>query len=78
MVETLSVEEMRKNGVLRRLELAHLIVEMDKIASKTGVQEQICKRAQALLKQLDQTAEEVAGLWAEFKETLRVAQKEVA
>lgn len=69
---------MRKNGVLRRLELAHLIAEMNKIASKTGVQEQIYKRAQTLLKQPDQSAEEVAGLWAEFNETLRVAQKEVA
>jgi len=78
MVETLSVEEMAKNSVLRRLELAHLIAEMDKIANKAGVQEQIYRRAQALLKQPDQTAEEVAGLWAEFRETLRVAQKEVA
>ena len=77
MVETLSIEEMAKNGVLRRLELAHLSVEMDKIVSKTEVQEQIYKKAQTLLKQPDQSAEEVAGLWAEFKETLRV-QKEVA
>ena len=78
MVETLSIPEMAKNGVLRRLELAHLIAEMDKIASKTEVQQQIYNGAQMLLKQPDQTAEEVAGLWAEFKETLRVAQKEVA
>ena len=76
-IVNLSLEDLRKAAVLRRLELAHLVTELDKITEKSLVQQQINDAATRLLRQLEPTAEEVHGLWQEFKETVLVTQKEV-
>lgn len=76
-IVNLSLEDLRKAAVLRRLELAHLVTELDKIAEKSLVQQHINEAATRLLGQSESTAEEVYGLWQEFKETVLVTQKEV-
>lgn len=76
-IVNLSLEDLRKAAVLRRLELAHLVTELDKITEKSLVQQQINDAATRLLRQSEPTAEEVYGLWQEFKETVLVTQKEV-
>lgn len=76
-VVTLGIEELRKAGVLRRLELAHLVAEMDKIATKSLVQSEIYKQALQFLGEGDVEAEKVVGLWAEFRETMKIQKKGV-
>ena len=76
-IVNLSLEELKKAAVLRRLELAHLVTELDKITEKSLVQQQINDAATRLLRQSEPTAEEVYELWQEFKETVLVTQKEV-
>lgn len=76
-VVTLGIEELRKAAVLRRLELAHLVTEMDKIGTKSLVQEGIYKQALRFLGEGDVEAEKVVGLWEEFRETIKIQKKGV-
>lgn len=76
-VVTLGIEELRKAGALRRLELAHLVAEMDKMETKSLVQSKIYERALQFLGEGDVEAEKVVGLWAEFRETMKIQKKGV-
>lgn len=62
--------------VVRRLEVAQLMTEIDALAELTGAQQAIYDQAATALQRSDIQAEEVVALWAQFKTTLGAQSKQ--
>ena len=62
--------------VVRRLEVAQLMTEIDVLTEPTVAQRAIYDQAAKALQRSDIPAEEVVALWAQFKTTLGAQSKQ--